>query len=71
MENQITITWHISDVKEVAKDIEVTLTNDEAREILHSLKRNHDACVGINWDVIADAVGVYKDSYRLGDTSLS
>ena len=34
------------------------LTKDQALEVLHDLERNHDACIGINWDVIRDTVAV-------------
>lgn len=43
-----TIVWHIDDVLSVRPD----LSNDQARQILLQLKHNHDASIGINWDVI-------------------
>lgn len=44
----IAIKWHVDDVLDVRED----LTTDQAREVLHALKRYHDAESGINWDVI-------------------
>ena len=44
----ITIEWHVDDVLDMRED----LTKDQARKVLHALKREHDACLGINWDVI-------------------
>lgn len=44
----ITIEWHVDDVLEVRPD----LTKEQAREVLHTMRRYHDADLGINWDVI-------------------
>jgi hypothetical protein len=44
----IEISWHIDDVKEVRPD----LTDAQAREVLVLADREHDATVGINWDVL-------------------
>ena len=44
----ITIKWHVDDVLEVRSD----LTKEQAKEVLHTLRRYHDAELGINWDVI-------------------
>ena len=47
-EEWITIRWHIDDVLSIRPD----LTNDQARQVLLSLKHGHDANIGINWEVI-------------------
>ena len=44
----ITIEWHVDDVLEQRPD----LTTEQAREVLHALRRYHDADLGINWEVI-------------------
>lgn len=46
--DEITISWHFTDVQEVDN----TLTNEEARQILQLIKKNHDATIGVNWDSI-------------------
>jgi len=46
--DQIELIWHIEDVQEVRSD----LTDDQARDVLKSLRRQHDANIGINWEVI-------------------
>lgn len=46
--DNITITWDIEDVLQQDN----TLTIEQAREVLQMLKQQHDACIGINWDVI-------------------
>lgn len=56
MENQISINWSIDDILSVDK----TLTQSEARMVLYMLKHNHDASVGINWDVIQDTINQLK-----------
>ena len=48
MKDYIEIIWDIDDVLEVRPD----LTKEQAREVLHALRRYHDANSGINWDVI-------------------
>jgi len=46
--DEITVKWHVDDVLSVRPD----LTKEQAREVLYEIDHNHDACVGINWDVI-------------------
>ena len=46
--NWLSIRWHIDDVLSIRPD----LTNDQARQVLLSLKHGHDANIGINWEVI-------------------
>lgn len=48
-ERQIAITWDIDDVKSVRPD----LTDEECMAVLQEAKDNHDATIGINWDVLA------------------
>jgi len=36
----------------VAEDMEVTISDDEAREILRTIDRNHDANFGVNLEII-------------------
>jgi hypothetical protein len=40
--------WSIDDVKEVADD----LTDEQCREVLRRVEHNHDANIGINWEVL-------------------
>jgi hypothetical protein len=44
----LVILWHIDDVKEVRPD----LTDDQCREVLQECQQNHDAGIGIHWDII-------------------
>ena len=43
--------WHTSDVESCLR---TEMTDEECREVLKRVKDNHDANVGINWDVIRD-----------------
>lgn len=49
-ELSIAIVWHIDDVLEVRPD----LSREQAFEVLKQAKENHDANIGINWDVLTD-----------------
>lgn len=55
----ILVTWSIGDVQSRYMDNHDTeaddyqdLTDEEARDILVRMERNHDADIGINWTVI-------------------
>ena len=45
---QIAIIWHIEDIQSIRSD----LTDEQAYIVLQHLKENHDASLGINWEVI-------------------
>ncbi len=47
-DGQIAIIWDVEDVMQECK----WLTEEQAYEVLHYLKRKHDANIGINWEVI-------------------
>ena len=62
--DEIHLVWSIEDVHETARQMEAhliedpddwksPLTDEEAREILATTERCHDAIVGVNWDVLA------------------
>lgn len=44
--------WCVDDVKYLAHDMEVELTEDEAKDILCSVDEGLDAEYGINWTMI-------------------
>jgi hypothetical protein len=56
--DEIQISWHFTDVQEV----DGTLTDDEARQVLNVIKKEHDACIGINWETIDIWIDFCKDS---------
>lgn len=51
---KISITWYIDDVLAVRPD----LTKSQASDVLQYLKDNHDATMGINWDVIDTVIDI-------------
>lgn len=48
VENSVSIIWTVDDVMYERED----LSESQAREVLKAVKRNHDAEIGVNWDVI-------------------
>ena len=52
----ISITWDVGDILSQAEQDHVTLTKQQAREVLHKLARWHDASVGINWGLISATI---------------
>jgi len=44
--------WLVDDVLHRAKERELRVTQEEAKNIVSALDKNHDAETGINWDVI-------------------
>jgi len=48
----IEIRWSTEDVLGKAEEMDIELTEEQADAILDNIERSHDACVGINWDVI-------------------
>jgi hypothetical protein len=60
---EIKITWSTEDVLMRADELSIELTEHEADNILDELYENHDASIGICWDVIASYIYQY-DSER-------
>ena len=52
------IYWHISDIQDAAGDL--PMSAEDAREILEELDEDHNANVGINWDVINVCVDAWR-----------
>ena len=50
--NTISICWTVDDVKQAFKNIdkEITLTDDDCRDVLERVLDNHDATIGVTWD---------------------
>jgi hypothetical protein len=46
------ILWCEEDVLERAKELCITITTDQAQEILSDMERHHDCEIGITWDTI-------------------
>ena len=48
----IAIKWSTNDVLSRAEDMGVEITGEQADEILQNVFGNHDATIGVNWEVI-------------------
>jgi len=48
----VPVFWQADDATARAEDRGMTLTDEEAGQIVSALGDNHDASIGINWDVI-------------------
>ena len=58
----IAIKWCTQDILWQADNLDVELTEDQADDILESLENNHDATIGINWDVISFYIENYLNN---------
>jgi hypothetical protein len=47
--HQIAVIWCIEDVQEVRPD----LSEEQCWDVLQAARHNHDATIGINWDVLS------------------
>ena len=59
MPEMISIIWHYEDVLHQAEEDGHILSYKDACIILDRIDRNHDASIGVNWDVIS----IYIDEY--------
>ena len=48
--------WHIEDVEMMCEQMEVTLTEDEMEDVLHTVANSFDANYGITWDSFEYAI---------------
>jgi len=55
--------WHVEDIHSFADLIDVTLTDEQAGDVLCGLAHSFDANIGINWEVLRYAI----DALLLGD----
>lgn len=59
-QNIIAVPWHTDDVIINAKERGLgDITKEQALEILHAIRDNHDAGIGINWEVLTQATENY------------
>ena len=48
--------WNIEDIKHQDN----SLTDEQCLDVMRYIIKTHDACIGINWDVIDCAIGIIK-----------
>lgn len=64
----IAVSWFASDVVDRALEIyDVVLTDDEAQAILDNVLQQHDASIGVNWDVIDTHILEDHPHFAVGD----
>ena len=60
--------WHISDVHTIAnesgEDEADEITDEQAREVLRLMNKNHDSNVGINWETIDLWIDIVKNQNK-------
>jgi hypothetical protein len=60
--------WHISDVHTIAnesgEDEADEITDEQAREVLRLMNKNHDSNVGINWETIDLWIDIVKNQSK-------
>lgn len=50
--SEIMISWHTDDVIHRAQERGIIISKHQAKDILETAKKNHDANIGINWEVL-------------------
>ena len=55
------VAWHTSDILQEAEQEGKLITEDDAREILHSICHRADCEIGVTWDTIHAALFDYPD----------
>ena len=61
--------WGIVDVIYQGRECGYDLTKEQAREILEDIDKNHDASIGINWEVIDIYVEQFVDDSEPGEVA--
>ena len=55
--DHIDIRWTVDDVSMRCAEVGIALDGRQKRQVLIRIRDNHDATVGVNWDVIDSAIG--------------
>ena len=50
--SKISVSWCVEDVVDRARDTDINITEQQAKEILGEIERQHDCTIGITWDTI-------------------
>jgi hypothetical protein len=61
----IEIRWSTEDVLMQADNMNIELTEEQADDILDNILHHHDACVGINWEVIEFHIDNYIEQNNI------
>lgn len=55
-EDRMALVWTVQDVHRAANEIEIALTEKEARELLHDLHAHHNQQYGLEWKDLTDRI---------------
>lgn len=64
--DEINMSWHIEDIK--GRDIDwpedgvEPLTDNECRQVLVNIKKNHDCNIGVTWETIDSEIENIRDN---------
>ena len=50
--------WGVEDIFQHATEDGVRVTREQAIEVINRIARGHDACIGINWEVISTVINI-------------
>ena len=56
------VAWSTQDVLDQADLDSKSISEGDARELLHAIVRKHDAGVGISWDTISEYLSDFPDA---------
>jgi hypothetical protein len=56
---KIKIVWTLSDVLDIAAEMDFEITDEQGCEILLNIEHNHDCNYGVTWDTLKYWVGMY------------
>jgi hypothetical protein len=57
-EEIIDVKWCITDVEMQAENMDVSLTTEQKHDVMRYIEENHNAELGINWDVIGEVINI-------------
>src|SRR5512137_1492592 len=55
-QDKMALVWDTEDIHRAANEIEVALTEAEARELLHDLHEHHNPQYGLQWKDVTDRI---------------
>jgi len=62
MAKEIAIVWNTDDVHQQAEDMGIRISERDAENILDRVEANHDASIGVSWDVIDCNIDMYMNT---------
>ncbi len=48
--------WSVHDIQSVAECMDLEITDSMAHDVMHMLELNYDANIGINWEIVEEAI---------------